>query len=99
MTPDIAQRLEALHECRGLAAALGGNLALFREGWEFVCPLWGGADSSPYRRAPPDDSWEYLTLDVGNRWDDGILLRRAFHGYGEEEGADSHEDGGEALAA
>ncbi len=94
MTPDIAQRLEALHECRGLAAALGGNLALFREGWEFVCPLWGGTDSSP-----PDDGWEYLTLEVGNRWGDDILLRRAFHGYGEEEGADSHEDGEEALAA
>ena len=78
-----------MHECRGLAAVLVGNPALFREGWEFVCPLWAGADVPPYHHASGQDGWEYTTLDVGNRWGDLALLRRS---CGHDECG--HEDGG-----
>jgi len=94
MTASIAQDLEARHQCRGLGDVLGENRALFREGWEFVCILWGGAEGPPYHRAPPDrEGWEYLTLEVDNRWSDLALLRRGCHCYGEEGGAgDCYEE-------
>ena len=78
-TDEQVESYQRIHQCDGLADHLRASPHIFGAGWDFVSVVWGrSARLLPYDQVPRDSNkWEYLALEIGNKWSDLAVYRRA----------------------